>query len=685
MRAGKTTDTQFEEMGLTAPEIKLWQAIEADEYCIFDPDSLDKDRILRGEILGKILRREAIKGVIPPSLPRQLRLGEAIISGEFDMSDTDTGLALHMGFCRFDVTPNFGRARFALLNFVSSEFKKGADFHKLETRDSLWFEGVKCEGKFSLSGAKIGGQFAARRARFMNAEEDAIYAQGAEIKDSVFLNGAEVTGVASFHGAKIGGELSVKGARFINPEGDAINAQGTVIKGGVFLSDAKFTGVANFNGAKIGGQFTAKEARFMNPQGHAIHAQSAEIKGGVFLDDSKVTGVVRFNSAKIGGALSASGKDTCFFRPNGDAINAQGAEIREGVFLSNAKFAGVADFSSAKIGWQFAADGARFMNPEGDAIFAQDAVIKGGVFLNAMPHPPIGEVDFTNARLGHMVIDQNSYPLGELSLDGTLYHNIDVAGKFGDAVPAEAWLRRPVKRNPIAKVETYMALKKFYKADYPLFSNDDILEKWNELLERSNRDGYVSRSPLAYLQFARVLERHGHEGEAKNIRIEAGHDYTRRALESDMGGFAWLYRFWRFLFRRLTAYGLKPALILNYLGLLWIFGANVFFLNTQNMTPAKEKFYLNQVHADGTYKEISPSDPLPKGYPNYSPIIYALDVMLPVVDFAQESHWRPKNVEPKKLNWLRFFNRLYLAFGWAFSTIAVLGFTGLIRDRLGPD
>jgi len=57
--------------------------------------------------------------------------------------------------------------------------------------------------------------------------------------------------------------------------------------------------------------------------------------------------------------------------------------------------------------------------------------------------------------------------------------------------------------------------------------------------------------------------------------------------------------------------------------------------------------------------------------------------MLPVVDFAQESHWRPKNREG--VNGLRIFNRLFLGFGWLFSTIAVLGFTGLISDKKNYD
>ena len=174
------------------------------------------------------------------------------------------------------------------------------------------------------------------------------------------------------------------------------------------------------------------------------------------------------------------------------------------------------------------------------------------------------------------------------------------------------------------------------------------------------------------------------------MRVEAGHAYTDRLAKTFPKWREKLYWGWRIILRHLIAYGIKPWRVFYAMGIWLVLGCAVFGLYAQHMTPAKELFYLAQVtyEADGetfkAYKELSATDiVLPKGYPNYTPFIYALDVMLPVVDFAQESHWRPKNT--KGLNGLRIFNRIFLAFGWAFSTIAVLGFTGLISDKKDKD
>jgi len=290
------------------------------------------------------------------------------------------------------------------------------------------------------------------------------------------------------------------------------------------------------------------------------------------------------------------------------------------------------------------------------------------------------------------------YPLGVLRLDGTSYANIDVTEKSGQAVPIEGWLQLGYDKKLGGDVrhkhfwQGYAPIRRYLSElpDNKTLSDDALSRKTLGLmlfLEQQNKD--KDRSLFAYRQFARVLDAHGHAREARDIRIETEHVFTKRMTKGKSNWNAGGYKLWRFVIRHLIAYGLRPRLILGYMLVLWGVGYVVFAVNSPHMTPAKEKFYLTHaVYApDGktvqAYKEISPSDPLPKGYPDYSPFIYALDVMLPVVDFAQESHWRPKNREG--VNGLRIFNRLFLGFGWLFSTIAVLGFTGLISDKKNYD
>lgn len=41
-----------------------------------------------------------------------------------------------------------------------------------------------------------------------------------------------------------------------------------------------------------------------------------------------------------------------------------------------------------------------------------------------------------------------------------------------------------------------------------------------------NQDNNYERPPFAYQQFERVLDNNGHEREARDVRVEAGHAYT---------------------------------------------------------------------------------------------------------------------------------------------------------------
>jgi len=178
----------------------------------------------------------------------------------------------------------------------------------------------------------------------------------------------------------------------------------------------------------------------------------------------------------------------------------------------------------------------------------------------------------------------------------------------------------------------------------------------------------------------------GHEAEARDIRVLAGAAYTdRTAAEKSNFYNRKIFQVWRWLLRGITGYGAKPWRVLNWLAGAWLLGAIVFLICFEDMTPAKERYYMATVTSDDPIpKAYVHGDPLPEGYPRFSPIIYALDVMLPIVDIAQETHWRPRG----KDNWyhrkLLYFNRIYLLMGWLLTSIGVAGLTGLISDKRDP-
>ena len=67
-------------------------------------------------------------------------------------------------------------------------------------------------------------------------------------------------------------------------------------------------------------------------------------------------------------------------------------------------------------------------------------------------------------------------------------------------------------------------------------------------------------------------------------------------------------------------------------------------------------------------------------FPVFSPWMYSLDNLLPVLDLEQKSVWSP---DPRK-SWgevARAYFYLQAILGWTLSLLAVAGFSGLVRSR----
>ena len=437
---------------------------------------------------------------------------------------------------------------------------------------------------------------------------------------------------------------------------------------------SEFKAAINFNQAKLA---------LLNLEGSTLVGATMnflQIDTHLWLDGLTSKGPFNLGGANIGAQFAAKGAE--FINPKGKAINAQGAEITGGVFLRGTKITGMAAFNSAKIGTQFSADGAEFLNPTGTALLMQDAVVKGATFLSQFPHPALGRINLHSAQFTTLVIDKHSYPLGRLILEGTRYTQLLHEGEnahtdcAGWLVPPKTDLR---KRQRLAFGALFENREHFPFLRITYGKRAAILGLLRETQESAQS---YKRSPFAYRQFAKTLDRNGHEREAREVRILAGDAYTNRVAMT-FGNFrALLYKAFRKGFKCLLAYGVKPWHIFRALGLYWCVGFGVFWAHTHNMTPAKERYYMNGVKLGEVPPPYDISMPLPEGYPKYSPLIYALDVMLPIVDFAQESHWRPRNTDA--WNWLRAWNRLYLIFGWFLSTIGIAGLTGLLQDKREP-
>jgi hypothetical protein len=66
-------------------------------------------------------------------------------------------------------------------------------------------------------------------------------------------------------------------------------------------------------------------------------------------------------------------------------------------------------------------------------------------------------------------------------------------------------------------------------------------------------------------------------------------------------------------------------------------------------------------------------------YPAFSPWMYSLDTLLPVLDMGQRTYWRPNPTKPGGRVAINYFYFQSLV-GWALSLLAVAGFSGLVKS-----
>jgi hypothetical protein len=160
-------------------------------------------------------------------------------------------------------------------------------------------------------------------------------------------------------------------------------------------------------------------------------------------------------------------------------------------------------------------------------------------------------------------------------------------------------------------------------------------------LSARDRLGWLARDPRghltsAYEQLAAVYRGQGRDADARTVQL-AKYRRRRPAL-------AWYARWWGRLQDITVGYGYRPARAALWLLALLALGTAIF-----------------SVHPPPAFPGTSP--------PPFSPVIYTLNLIIPVVDFGQAHAFNPHGLE-------QWFSYVLIAAGWTLATTAA---TGVIR------
>jgi hypothetical protein len=186
----------------------------------------------------------------------------------------------------------------------------------------------------------------------------------------------------------------------------------------------------------------------------------------------------------------------------------------------------------------------------------------------------------------------------------------------------------------------------------------DHLMVSDEDTDASGRLGWLTAQPLRsltrqpYEELAKWLRSKGLEREAVRVLISGERDL--RASRHDTR----LARVWSGVLRLTTGYGYDPLRSIAWIIAEVVIGAVVFKLA-----------FDHRALVDTTDKGARTT---------FNPFFYSLDVFLPIVDFNQAQFWIPTGhgLLGAVTQWFAWF---HIAVGWMLSTLAVAGFSGLVR------
>ncbi len=449
-----------------------------------------------------------------------------------------------------------------------------------------------------------------------------------------------------------------------------------LILGSIALTGSHIKGQLNLNGTTI----------VENPElEYSIGLFNATIDHLVSLTEGfKSFGEVYLYGTKIGGSLDCNGSS--FINPKGRSLNLEYCQVGEIVHLNNNFSAeGTVNLLGAKINGSLDCGGANLDkgSPENEyALRAIKATIGRDVFLDKGIDDPNntiqikGKVDFSKAEIGKSftikdIMDKSDYQLWlkDTSI-GTL--NDDQSG----------W---PLQDQLYVEGLRYQ----FIDFDSPRSHRERGI--WLKLQE--------NYSPYPYRQLAHVLDEMGCEQYARNIRIIMNEEWKKD--EAAKKGIFNLRHIWKWFLGVFISYGYKPFKVWKPALVIWLLGALIYFMAFQNdmIKPPARTAWQAAEQGQPAYQNLYPH------YHKFQPLVYSLDVFLPIVNLHQESYWLPKanqkeivsyvlfngNLESETDNatevkitvggLVRFWMYFQILSGWFLTTMLIGGISGLLKQK----
>ncbi len=424
------------------------------------------------------------------------------------------------------------------------------------------------------------------------------------------LRGARITGEFNLHSGAVRAPVSLR---------ECVFEETAVLYGAEFRQ-------LSLSGCRLPGLWAAT----LRVAG-ALRLNDCTVPGSVGLSGARVGGALFLDGAELGTRATAGEPEAAAAEREGGSLKLDHATIGEDLQATRLTVHGRTRLDGLTVAGLVRLDGARLLYPGGGNTALHAETLTVGTDLHAMRLHAEGRVNLRGAT----VPGQLNLAYARLSNPG------GVALRASSCTAAEFWLRDapPVQGSVNLRRARFELLHirpevwptqvqldgLTYTALTPVLPAADRLR----VLARET-DGYV---PFAYEQLATAYRHIGDDAAARTVQLakERRHRATRP-----------LYgRLWGHLQDATVGYGFRPMRAAGWLVGLLLAGALTYGLHPPRPLKADEA-------------------------PAFNPLAYALDLLLPVVDFGQEKSYAPEG----GYQWLAY---LLIAAGWVLATTFVTG------------
>ena len=483
------------------------------------------------------------------------------------------------------------------------------------------------------------------------------------------LDGNELNSSASLHLAKTHlHQLSLVAASFrggielsevsiSNPESLAFNGEHMSVAR-MRLRDARVEGEMYLVDARIRGQLTCSgSTELINPSGKALNGDRLHVSE-LALRKTCVKGEVYLAGAKISGQLICS-EGTELINPGADALAGDSLSA-EDIFLRPKQIKGEVRLVGAQLNGQLICKNTKLINPGAHAL-AGDGLSAAEVQLSNV-HVE-GEVRLIGAQISGDLICSEHTKLDNPGAYALAARECRVVGMFYFCLAKRVDGKVDLTRSQVGTLHddlaswphTYNLVGLSY---HSLWREDHAPDDRLDWLRRSD-----PFSPNVYTQLAEVYQRSGHQGLARKVAIAREKEAGRRP------DLSWWVRTWNRFLGLTVDYGYRPWKALVPFVVLLALGWFLFSL------PAAHEV---MVSAPQNSRSLESAAVTCHDYPCFTPLIYTLDVLLPIIDFHQERNWVPASERPWGL-WYEALLWILIATGWILTTAVVAGIGSLWR------